>query len=97
LLTDISGMGVEMEVIESKSVRLKVSVGSEKRGPPPISVSPIMLMKTHGVKMSVLWLAIMLMKTQLHRGLCHYIYEKKRLGDGPSGRPRSGSGVLPRL
>jgi len=42
-----------------------------------MQVSPIMLMKTNGVKMSVSGLAIMLMKTQPHRGFCHYVYENK--------------------
>ncbi len=42
-----------------------------------MQVSPIMLMKTNGVKMSVSGLAIMLVKTQQLRGFCHYVYENK--------------------
>ena len=59
---------MKMEVIESEGFRESVAPVSKKRGPPSIPVSPIMLMKTDDVKMSVLGLAIMLMKTQVHRG-----------------------------
>ena len=57
-----------MEIIESKPFRLDVGPPGEKRGAPPMPVIPIILMKTNGVKMSVSGLAIMLMKTQVHRG-----------------------------
>ncbi len=42
-----------------------------------MQVSPIMLMKTNGVKMSVSGLATMLMKTQVHRGVCLYVNENE--------------------
>ena len=68
---------MRMEVIESKLVRLKAGAGPNEKGTPPMQASPIMFMKTNGVKMSVSRLAIMLMKTQPHRGVFHYVYENK--------------------
>ena len=61
-------MGRNTEPIESKPFRSNDGAGQRKKGAPPMQVSPIMLLKTNGVKMSVSGLAIMLMKTQVHRG-----------------------------
>ncbi len=73
MLDEIQRMGMKMEVIEKKLFSSNSAYVGKKRGPPTIPVSPIMLMKTNGVKMSVSSFAIMLMKTQLHRGLYLYV------------------------
>jgi hypothetical protein len=68
-----------MEVVESKIVRLKAGTGPTEKGDPPMQLSPIMSMKTNGVKMSVSGFAIMLMKTQTRRDFSPYVYENKKV------------------
>jgi hypothetical protein len=68
LLSRILKTDMKTEVIESKQLRQNPGASGQEKGAPPIPVSPIMLMKTNGVKMSISGLAIMLMKTQPHRG-----------------------------
>jgi hypothetical protein len=56
---------MKIQVVESKLFIRYASASDREAGDPTIPVSPIMLLKTNGVKMSVSGLAIMLMKTQI--------------------------------
>jgi hypothetical protein len=86
LLNGILPMSTRMEVSESKQVSLNRAHGQRETGAPPMQVSPIMLMKTNGVKMPVSGLAIMCMKTK-HLKVYAFMFMKiSRLGVSEAGR-----------
>jgi hypothetical protein len=67
----------KLYVIENNNVISSPASGWEKTRGEKMKVSPIMLLKTNGEKMSEISLAIMLMKRRQIEAACHYILENK--------------------
>ncbi len=68
----------KVDVIDIKRVIRSCVPGGEKTRGEKMKVSPIMLLKTNGENMSVLGLAIMLLKQNEIESSCHYVYENTR-------------------
>jgi hypothetical protein len=79
-------------VIETKSISSFPAGGWKKTRGEKMKVSSIMLLKTHGEKMSETGLSIMLLKIRLLQSALHYVIEKNMVTGIRGGQWRAASG-----